>query len=109
MPTERVKSGPQRPPTGRRGRSANEPIAESSGPVSPRVGDSAISMNSQACLNGEKCGEEKMKNSMIKRVFQGIWSTRYTRTTVDNENLLIKTTLKELITWCVFTLIITLS
>lgn len=64
-------------------------------------------MNSQACLQGEN-EEEKEKKSIIKRCFQGIWSTRFTRDTTENESLLIKTTLKELITYCIFTGVITI-
>ncbi len=99
-----------RPKTGRvrtaRSASRSRPTTAAS---SNGAGGSAINMNSQVCLSGEKADEEKPKKTLIVRIFKGIWSTRYTRNTEDNENLLIKTTLKELITYCVFTLIITIS
>ena len=105
MATDRVKSA--RPTTGRaRSASRSRPTTAAS---SRGAGGSAIDMNSQVCLSGEKAGEEKAPKSVIVRIFQGIWSTRYTRNTEENQSLLIKTTLKELITYCVFTLIITIS
>ncbi len=100
MATDKVKAA--RPTTGRASSASRPTTAASSG-------GSAIDMNSQVCLSGEKAGEEKAPKSLLVRIFQGIWSTRYTRNTEENESLLIKTTLKELITYCVFTLIITIS
>jgi len=94
MATDKVKTA--RPTTGRASSaSRSRPTTAASS------GGSAIDMNSQVCLSGEKAGEEKAPKSLVV--------TRYTRNTEENESLLIKTTLKELITYCVFTLIITIS
>lgn len=88
-----------RPGTGKRLGNRPKSAAETSA--------SDMSMNSQVKIVADQ-PIEKSDKPMIKRIFQGIWSTRFTRDTTENESLLIKTTLKELITYCVFTAIITI-
>lgn len=100
------RGGSARPTTGKRPTSGRPSTGKRPASAASSMGD--VNANSQVCLHDDESGKQKEKKPLMKRIFQGIWSTRFTRDTSSNESLLIKTTLKELITYCIFTGIITI-
>ncbi|CAF0813690.1 unnamed protein product [Brachionus calyciflorus] len=63
-------------------------------------------MNSQTCLQSDS--KKEKKQSIIGRILNTLWATRQTQDTKEDSDLLIKTTLKELIIYIVFLVIISI-
>ena len=67
-------------------------------------------MGSQTYLHGKKAGKTSTKHESIpRRIVNALWATRQTRDTQNDSELLIKTTLKELIIYIVFLVVICIS
>ena len=66
-------------------------------------------MNSQTNLQAERVvPKNKKKKNIIKRIFGAIWATKQTKSDEENNDVLVKTTLKELILYVIFLAVITI-
>jgi hypothetical protein len=68
-------------------------------------------LSSQTCLKPDHkpLPKNKKKKNPISRCLEAIWATKETKADEDNSDVLVKTTLKELIIYILFMVVITIS